>query len=152
MIAGLPGTGISGLFYLLSAFWMPIAEIIQFLRGRKRQSNWKLVFSQFALAAGIFTALTVTGALIDYFIPFSAKILGAFINNSGNNTQPISLGVAPTVITIAVLFVFLFSLEIIGLILGRRKSLNSRRSLKKEALAVKHLFPEKRKTIEETRG
>jgi hypothetical protein len=120
MIAGLPGTGISGLFYLLSAFWMPIAEAVRSLRGSKRQSNWKLVFSQFALATGIFAALGATGALIDYFIPFSAKILAAFIPYSENNSQPVSLGVAPTIITIGVLFVFLFSIEIIGMILGRK--------------------------------
>jgi hypothetical protein len=152
MIAGLPGTGISGLFYLLSAFWMPIAEIARFLSGRKRQSNWKLVFLQFALATGIFAALGVTGALIDYFIPISVKFFEAFIPNSDKTSQTISLGVAPTVITIAVLFLFLFSLEIIGIILGLINSRNPQKSLKKEAITVKHLFPEKRKAIEETRG
>ena len=152
MIAGLPGTGISGVFYLLSAFWMPIAELVRFLRGRKRQSNWKLVCSQLSLAFGIFAALGATGALIDYFIPSSLKMLEAPGQNADKNSQPISLGVAPTIITLAVLFIFLFSLEIIGIILVRIKSHNTKRRLKNEALTVKHLFSEKRKAIEETRG
>jgi hypothetical protein len=152
MVAGLPGTGISGLFYMLSAFWMPLAELVRFLRGRKRLSNWRLVFSQVALATGIFAALGLTGALIDYFIPFSIKILEIYYPNSDKNSQSINLGVAPTVITIAVLFVFLFSVEVIGIVLGLIKSRNSQKLSKKEVLASKHSFPEKRKAIEETRG
>ncbi len=131
---------------------MPIAELVRTLRGRERQSNWKLVFSQFALATGIFAALGLTGALIDYFIPFSAKFLAAFVPNSNNNSQTVSLGVAPTLITIGVLFIFLFSIEIIGMILGRMKSSDSKKRLEKKTLAVNRLFPEKRKTIEDTRG
>jgi len=118
MIAGLPGTGISGLFYILSAFWMPIAEIVRYLRGRKRQSNWTLVFSQVALAGGILITLGATGALLDYFISFSASVLGIFASVSGNKSQLANLGVAPTLITIGVLFVFLFGIEIIGVVLG----------------------------------
>ena len=136
MIAGLPGTGISGLFYILSAFWMPIAEIVRFLRGRKRQSNWKLVFSQVVLASGILVTLSATGALLDHFISFSVTALGIFASDSGDKSQLVNLGVAPTIITIAVLFVFLFGIEIIGVILGRIKSRNSRLRLEKEALAV----------------
>jgi hypothetical protein len=152
MIAGLPGTGISGLFYLLSAFWMPIAEFVRTLRGRERQSNWKLVLSQFALATGILAALGGTGALIDYFIPVSVKFLEAFASNSNDNSQPVSLGVAPTLITIGVLFVFLFSIEIVGMFLGRMKSKNLSKRKEKKALTVERLFTEKRQAIEDTRG
>lgn len=152
MIAGLPGTGISGLFYILSAFWMPVAEIVRFLRGRERQSNWKLVFSQSALAGGILIILGTTGALLDYFISFSAAALGIFASDSGDKSQLVNLGVAPTIITIAVLFIFLSSIEIIGIILGRIKSRNSRLRREKEVLTVKNLFPKKQKAIEEMRG
>ncbi len=139
MIAGLPGTGISGLFYIISAFWMPIAEIVRFLRGRERQSEWKLVFSQVALAGGILVTLGATGALLDYFISFSVSVLGIFASSSGDKSQLVNLGVAPTIITIAVLFVFLFSIEVIGIILGRIKSRKLKMRIKKEALNVKNL-------------
>ncbi len=133
MIAGLPGTGISGLFYIINAFWMPIAEVVRFLRGRERQSEWKLVFSQVALAGGILVTLGATGALLDYFISFSVSVLGIFASNSNDKSQLASLGVAPTIITIAVLFVFLFSIEIIGIILGRIKSRKLRMRIKNSA-------------------
>ena len=151
MTAGLPGTGISGLFYILSAFWMPIAETVRFLRGRERQSNWKLVFSQFALASGILLILGATGAMLDYFISFSAKILGVF-STSDDKTQMVNLGVAPTVITIAVLFGFLFGIEIVGMILGRINSHNPPQRVENKSLIVKNLFSEKQKVVEKMRG
>lgn len=151
MIAGLPGTGISGLFYILSAFWMPVAETVRFLRGRERQSNWKLVFSQFALASGILLILGVTGAMLDYFISFSAKIMETVASTSGNKSQLVNLGVAPTIITIAVLFGFLFSIEIIGMILGRIKSHNPHQ-IENKSLIVNNLFSEKQKAVEKMRG
>lgn len=145
MIAGLPGTGISGLFYLLSAFWMPFAEIIRLLRGRERQSDWKLIFSQFALALGIFIILGATGVLLDYFISFSVNILGIFASNVDGKSQLVNLGVAPTVITLAVLFIFLFSIEIIGMILVRIKSRHSKPN-KKEIL-IGNDFSRKEETL-----
>ena len=143
MVAGLPGTGISGLFYILSAFWMPIAESVRFLRGRQRQSNWKLVFSQVALASGILAILIATGALLDYFISFSARVFGYFASDSGDKSGLLNLGVAPTVITIAVLFAFLFSVEIIGMIFSQITARNKRKREQNEISTVKDLLPGK---------
>jgi Sec-independent protein secretion pathway component TatC len=151
MIAGLPGTGISGLFYILSAFWMPVAETVRLLRGRERQSNWKLVFSQFALASGILLILGVTGAMLDYFISFSAKIMETVASTTDNQSQLVNLGVAPTIITIVVLFGFLFSIEIVGMILGRIKSHNPHQ-IENKSLIVNNLFSKKQKAVEKMRG
>ena len=131
---------------------MPFAEIVRFLRGRERQSNWKLVFSQVALAGGILITLGATGALVDYLISFSTRFLSLFAFDSDNKSQPVNLGVAPTLITITVLFVFLFSIEIIGMILGRVKYRNTKPRRKKEDLTVKNLFPKKPKNIKEMSG
>ncbi|HEX8288704.1 MAG TPA: hypothetical protein VF556_11935 [Pyrinomonadaceae bacterium] len=144
MIAGLPGTGISGLFYLLSAFWMPFAEIFRFLRGRERQSNWRLIFSQFSLALGIFVTLGTTAALLDYFISFSVRFLGVFVSDS--ETQLVNLGVAPTVITLSVLFAFLFSIEIVGIILSRVK-LRGFQLQNKNEIVIDKEFSAKKETI-----
>lgn len=55
--AGLPGTGIGGLFYVLLAVWMPVAEINATLRGRSSRVRWRQVGTQFALACGIIAAV-----------------------------------------------------------------------------------------------
>lgn len=43
MIAGLPGTGIGGLFYMLIALWMPVNEVINIVLGRANSKNTQLV-------------------------------------------------------------------------------------------------------------
>lgn len=58
--AGLPGTGLGGLFYLLLALWMPFAELPRTMRGRSSRARWRHVAEQFALACGIVAAVVVT--------------------------------------------------------------------------------------------
>ena len=57
MNPGLPGAGIGGLFYILSALWMTICEL-----WRRRQGNvpgrWPLVARQFGIAVGIIVAMS----------------------------------------------------------------------------------------------
>jgi len=63
--AGLPGTGLGGLFYVLLALWMPVAELRATLRGRSSRDRWRQVAAQFVLACGIVVAVVVT--VLAYF-------------------------------------------------------------------------------------
>jgi hypothetical protein len=56
MNPGLPGTGIGGLFYILTALWMPVCEIWRRLRG-DASGRWSVVAMQFAIAAGVVAAI-----------------------------------------------------------------------------------------------
>jgi len=64
MNAGLPGTGIGGVFYLMSALLMPLFELIQTLRGRSSWSRWALLIKQLAMAAGIIGGMWALGVLL----------------------------------------------------------------------------------------
>lgn len=72
--AGLPGTGIGGLFYILLALSMPFVEASRALRSRSGPRRWQQVFTQFTLACGILAtvAATVTAylRLVDAPSPF----------------------------------------------------------------------------------
>ena len=57
MTAGLPGTGISGLYYLLLVLWMPFHELRGFILGRTPFPRWRSVLRQASIGAGILTAL-----------------------------------------------------------------------------------------------
>ena len=63
MNVGLPGVGLGGMFYLLSALLMPLHALAQRVRGAtsKRAS---FVLRQVALAVGIAGALWLTGWLL----------------------------------------------------------------------------------------
>jgi hypothetical protein len=53
MPAGLPGTGVGGLFLILSALLMPVVELRRRVRGRTGLGGWRLVGRNTALAIGI---------------------------------------------------------------------------------------------------
>ncbi len=58
MTAGLPGTGIGGLFYLLLVFMMPCREFYMLCRGRSSPQRWKDI--------GFYLALTVAIIVTTY--------------------------------------------------------------------------------------
>lgn len=57
MNAGLPGTGLGGLFYLLLALVMPFVELVQTVRGRSSRERWRLVLTQLGVALGIIAVM-----------------------------------------------------------------------------------------------
>jgi len=62
--AGLPGSGIGGLYYLLLALWMPFHGLWLRLRGRGSRLRWILVAKQSCMAAGILCVLWGEGWLL----------------------------------------------------------------------------------------
>ena len=72
MIAGLPGTGLGGVFYLLSALLMPCRELAHNLKLNKkrgRQKNqWGLVSRQLILALAILGGFRLTELLLTFII------------------------------------------------------------------------------------
>ena len=63
MTAGLPGAGIGGLFYLISALLMPVRSLYRALTGRG-EPRWGLALRQAALAAGILAGIWAAGWLL----------------------------------------------------------------------------------------
>ncbi len=58
--AGLPGTGLGGLMYIVLALAMPFFELLQTVRGRSSLARWKLVLRQTAIALGVVVAVVIT--------------------------------------------------------------------------------------------
>ena len=67
MSVGLPGSGLGGVFYLLSALLMPIDGALRSLR-RGHLPRARLVARQLSLALAIVAALVVTGWAIERLI------------------------------------------------------------------------------------
>ena len=60
MSAGLPGLGLGGLFFVLSALLAPLVELIRTARGRSSVAAWRSVGRQFALALTMVAAVVLT--------------------------------------------------------------------------------------------
>ncbi len=61
MNAGLPGIGLSGVFYILSALLMPVAEVGRVLRGRPQRQSWTSLVAHAAIAAAMVAAMWLAG-------------------------------------------------------------------------------------------
>jgi hypothetical protein len=66
MIAGLPGVGIGGMFYLASALLMPFRSLVALFTGR--DTRWPVALRQALIAVAILTAIWATGWVIGWLI------------------------------------------------------------------------------------
>ena len=60
MSAGLPGLGLGGLFFIISALLAPIIEVVRIACGRGRDVDWPQVWRSFALALTMIFAVDLT--------------------------------------------------------------------------------------------
>ena len=82
MTAGLPGTGIGGVFYLLSALLMPFVELVKTLRGQSSWPRWVLVIRQLAMASGIIAGMWMLGIALGLLLEAQPDVEIARIVNT----------------------------------------------------------------------
>jgi hypothetical protein len=119
MIVGLPGTGIGGLFYLLSALWMPVREAWRALSGRAGPRRWRTVATLAGLAAAIYLGLWASAWALDFALPAAHDGPSAT-----GQPEPASsaLGVTATYVTAGALLAVLLLVEIAAVAVGRRRA------------------------------
>lgn len=66
MIAGIPGTGIGGIYYILLALMMPVQETYRLCMRRSSIERWLQVAAQTGNAIGILISAWLTGWLVIY--------------------------------------------------------------------------------------
>ncbi|HET9984166.1 MAG TPA: hypothetical protein VFQ38_11285 [Longimicrobiales bacterium] len=86
MTAGLPGTGLGGLFYILGALGMPLRAGARTLAGRHGESRWREAARQAALALGVLAAIWATGWLLGAALSNPASLLAAAL--AGRHAHP----------------------------------------------------------------
>ena len=115
MNPGLPGTGIGGLFYILSALWMPICEVRRRWQGDATRP-WSFLARQFAIAVGVVAAMTGVFWALD-----TALMLSQVAEHmAGKGHLMWSLRVSALLVTLGVLAVVLSAVQLVRLYLGLR--------------------------------
>lgn len=69
MTAGIPGVGLGGLFFVISALLMIVVELYRTVRGRSSGARWRFVGRQAAMALGIIFATVAALWLLELAIP-----------------------------------------------------------------------------------
>jgi hypothetical protein len=90
MTAGLPGVGIGGMFYLVSALLMPFRSLVATFAGR--DARWPLARRQALIALGVLGSIWATGWVIGWLIALfspdpvagtlSTSVLGVPVRNA----------------------------------------------------------------------
>jgi hypothetical protein len=103
--AGLPGAGLAGVFFLVSALIAVPIEVVRTLRGRSSLAEWKLVARHAALALAMLAALDLC-------------FLGvmALITALRGHSQAVLLPVAPVLLTLAVLVLLIVTVKVASLV------------------------------------
>ena len=101
MTAGLPGTGIGGLFYLLAALCLPLRFVWLRARGQRDRRHLVFVIKQLTMSMSMLAAVWLTGALLGLWKPLPQVVLT----------------VAPIVVTFGTLLAVLIAVEIGRLII-----------------------------------
>lgn len=116
MNPGLPGAGVGGLFYILSALWMPVCELWR-LRRRDAPAQWPLVARQFAIAVGIVASMSGVFWGLDTVLPLKE----AAVQAAGHaHAMMWSLRVSALMVTSGVLAVVLGTVHLVRLCLRLR--------------------------------
>lgn len=122
-MAGLPGTGLGGIFYILLILWMGVRESWFMLEGRTSRPRWARIGTLSAFSAGIVAVLWIEGWLMRLLVvsnPGWTQSLQAKMtlhDMAGLEALAPALTLAP----FAVLVVLMLLLHVVRLALPRRR-------------------------------
>jgi len=117
MIVGLPGTGIGGLFYLLSALALPLRQAVRRVRDRASSVTWRVVAGQTAIAGGVLAGMWVTGLLLGVLLGVARSHTAPGVGTHSGNL----LRTATLVLSFGTLAAVLLGVELLRLWVHRRR-------------------------------
>jgi hypothetical protein len=115
MTAGLPGTGIGGLFYITLALLMPIWELGRAAVGRATSGRVRMAAMQAAISLGILGAIWLTGLALSLVVATPASQSGGALR---------MLYVAPALVAFGTLAAVLAVVEIVALMIAASSRLS----------------------------
>ncbi len=66
MFAGLPATGIGGIFYMILVLFMPVKELWRAMRGESSMERWGFIASRWGLFAIVIAMMWLQGAIMKW--------------------------------------------------------------------------------------
>ena len=120
MNVGLPGTGIGGVFYLLSAICMPVVETARAL-GRRDKSQWRVVGRLVVMTIGIAAGIWWAGWVLALMVGGSPLLLAAIQGGGASGRfAPNVLRTATLVVSLSTLGALIISVWVASLVVHGR--------------------------------
>lgn len=123
MIAGLPGTGIGGLFYLIIALFMPVREFYFKIRNRDDAKRWQIVKKHYLLTIWIILGMLITGWLLGWLIEIIIPTNNVISGNSGYAENVIR--VSTFLFTLFTLIIVYLNMHVLKFIFRRKINQNN---------------------------
>jgi hypothetical protein len=119
MFAGLPGIGVGTLFYVLTAFVMPLVELSRLLRGDVSAVRWRLALSQFCFGLSIVASVALADRVLAIVLrdrSINDLNIGRLVNETFAAQAPESVWAAPVMASVLLLVGVLASMEVVRLL------------------------------------
>jgi len=145
MTVGLPGSGIGGVFYLISALLMPVhagarsaTRVLGLRAAGANEPRWDLVWRQFAIAVGILASLWTAGWLLALLLVSHPAVLGQAQTTEIGKKLPNVLRAGAILVSLSTLAAVLVTVQIARLVVraGDRRVLAERASALKIAAGL----------------
>jgi hypothetical protein len=120
MAAGLPGTGIGGLFFILSAFFMIVVELQRTVRGKSSLARWRIVGRHAGVAAAMVASVTATIWLVHGLLFAASDKSGTAGTKTSSSLAHEIVPFSPVLITMAVLMMVLLTSYLAKFVFSRR--------------------------------
>jgi hypothetical protein len=114
MNAGLPGSGIGGLFYILLALGAPVRELALAVRGRRRHARWGIVARSVGMAAAIVLGVAAATLALAVTIPPNLKALAGGNATAAGRALLIALSIPPILACLMALVEVLAAAQLTG--------------------------------------
>lgn len=104
MTAGVPGVGLGGLFFVISALLMVVVELYRTARGRSSVARWCFVGRQAVMALGIVFATVAALWLLELVIPgnpLEVRVDAAKASAGGGSGERLVAAVAEIPLSVA---------------------------------------------------
>jgi hypothetical protein len=133
MTAGLPGVGIGGIFYLVSALLMPVRSLFAVARGD--DARWPTALRQAALAAGILGALSLTGWMLGWIIPHLLPEAGRTVMGGARSVDEVRsvVRISALAVSLGTLAAVLALVQLLRLVLPAKPTARNRAHRVREA-------------------
>lgn len=123
MTVGIPGAGIGGAFYLVSALLMPLRESVRSVRRGSGSGRWRTVGLQVGLAFGILAGIALAGVLLGWAVsavePMLAARMGEVAPGERGAELPLLFGMSAIALMFGTLVLVLASVHALRLLVRR---------------------------------
>ncbi len=119
MNAGLPGTGLGGLFYLLSILLMCVKEVLHRIRGTGDRAKSRIALEQVLILVGALFSMWLSGLALHFLVRAISPTVGIEVQGMARTLTQAGLPLNALAVSTAVLAGLLLLVQLLRLVVRK---------------------------------